>query len=58
MATRKSTTGKTNSVKNKKKISLDIIRKRAHEIYLNRIKKGTPGDADSDWQQAQNELMN
>lgn len=34
------------------------IKKKAREIYLNRVKKGIPGDADSDLMQARNELMN
>jgi hypothetical protein len=56
MATRKVSTGKTSSVK--KKISLEVIRDRAHDIYLKRIKKGVHGDANSDWLQAEKELMN
>ena len=28
------------------------ISKKAHEIYLERIAKGEPGDSDSDWQKA------
>ena len=56
MATKKVSAGKTTA--NQKKISLEVIRNRAHEIYLKRIKKGTPGDADSDWLQAEKELMN
>jgi hypothetical protein len=47
---------KSTSVKNQG--SLEIIRKRAHEIYLKRIKKGIEGDADADWLQAEKELMN
>ncbi len=28
------------------------ISQKAHEIYLERISKGEPGNSDSDWQQA------
>lgn len=42
----------------KKKVGIQAIRKRAEEIYLKRIEEGTPGDADSDWLQAEEELMN
>lgn len=42
----------------KKKVGVGAIRKRAEEIYLQRIEEGTPGDADSDWLQAEDELMN
>ena len=42
----------------KKKVGIRAIRKRAEEIYLKRIEEGTPGDADSDWLQAEEELMN
>jgi hypothetical protein len=56
MATKKVPTSKTSSAK--KKISFDIIRNRVHDIYLRRIKKGIHGDQDSDWYQAEKELMN
>lgn len=42
----------------KKKVGDQAIRKRAEEIYLQRIEEGTPGDADSDWLKAEEELMN
>ena len=53
MAT-KNQTKKTYS--GRKKITTGMIEKRAHEIYLDRISKGIPGDADSDWLQAKDEL--
>lgn len=40
----------------KKRITEKTIRKRAEEIYLRRMKEGIPGDADSDWRQAEEEL--
>jgi len=42
----------------KRKINVRSIRKRAAEIYHRRIEEGTPGDAESDWFQAEEELMN
>ena len=54
MATKKTATGKKGSPR--KKVSIDLIQKRAQEIYLKRIEEGTPGDADSDWFQAEEEL--
>jgi hypothetical protein len=56
MATKKASAAKTTATK--KKISLEVIRNRAHDIYLKRIKKRMHGDADSDWFQAEKELMN
>lgn len=56
MATKKVSTGKTTT--KKKKISDDLIHERAHQIYLKRIMNGTPGDEQSDWLQAEDELMN
>ncbi|MRT93922.1 hypothetical protein [Ancylomarina sp. 16SWW S1-10-2] len=44
---------KTNTTK---KVSEDDIRKKANQIYLNRIEKGIHADADSDWIQAEKEL--
>lgn len=44
---------KTNTTK---KVSEDDIRKKANQIYLNRIEKGIYADADSDWIQAEKEL--
>lgn len=32
------------------------IRARAYEIYQQRVKRGTPGDAVSDWVQAEREI--
>jgi hypothetical protein len=49
---------KDKSTRVKKKIDNALIRKKANEIYMNRIKKGIARDADSDWIQAKNELMN
>ncbi len=56
MARKKDSTSKSNKVK--KKIIKDVIRDRADEIYQHRIKKGINGDADSDWLQAEKEIMN
>jgi hypothetical protein len=42
----------------KKNDQEDLIRTRAHQIYLARIAFGTPGDAESDWRQAEQELLN
>ena len=39
-----------------KSISEDDIRKRAQEIYEERITKGIAGDSDTDWLQAEKEL--
>jgi hypothetical protein len=52
----KTPAGKTATTR--KKLSLGLIRERAHEIYLNRIRKGIHGDPDSDWLQAEKELKN
>ena len=41
-----------------RKINVRSIRKRAQEIYLKRTERGAAGDADSDWRQAEDELMN
>ena len=40
----------------KKQIAYQDIDSRAYEIYLDRVAKGTPGTAESDWLQASNEL--
>jgi hypothetical protein len=40
----------------KRRITESSIRKRAEEIYQKRIKEGIPGDADSDWRLAEEEL--
>ncbi len=37
---------------------LDEIKKRAHEIYLERQKNGIGGDEISDWLQAEEEVKN
>jgi len=54
MATKKETTSKKAPVK--RRVTEQSIRKRAEEIYLKRMEEGTPGDADSDWNQAEEEL--
>jgi hypothetical protein len=67
MATTKSTTTKKSAVKRpaasaarkstaSKKVTELQIRKRAEEIYSTRVKTGIPGDATSDWLQAEREL--
>ena len=54
MATKRvKTKSKTKTVK---KISEDDIRKKANEIYQNRLEKGIHADAHSDWIQAEKEL--
>ncbi len=40
----------------KKNITENDIRKRAEKIYNNRVAKGIPGSAESDWLQAEKEL--
>jgi len=56
MTTKKASTSKKAAAK--KKIGVQDIRNRAQEIYHKRMEEGTPGDADSDWLQAEQELMN
>jgi hypothetical protein len=56
MTTKKVSTGKKKSSV-KKKVGVRSIRKRAQEIYLRRIEEGSPGDSESDWLQAEEELM-
>ncbi|MGA2141736.1 MAG: hypothetical protein ABSG94_04865 [Brevinematales bacterium] len=38
------------------KVTWEDIKKRAHEIYLERQEKGLPGDETSDWLAAENYL--
>ncbi len=40
----------------KKKISKEDIRRRAQEIFEERMKKYLPGDAETDWKKAEEEL--
>lgn len=65
MATNKSTKAKTSNTKKattvrsgkaKPKITADAIRRRAAEIYHQRMQHGTTGDELSDWLQAEKEL--
>lgn len=56
MATKKASTGKKTTAP--KRVTEQSIRKRAEEIYHRRMKEGTPGDAESDWIQAEQELRN
>ena len=56
MAKKKNIKGKSAQVE--KMNANELIKKKANEIYINRIEKGIPGDADSDLLQARNELMN
>jgi len=53
-ASKKATTVKKASTS--KRITEASIRKRAEQIYQKRMKEGIPGDADSDWRQAEQEL--
>ena len=52
----------TNKVFESRKLSalkrsrIRLIRQIAYEIYVNRIKEGIPGDAFSDWVQAEKKL--
>ncbi len=54
MATKKASTSKKSPVK--PRVTERSIRKRAEEIYQMRMKDGRPGDAESDWHQAEKEL--
>jgi len=58
--TKKETAPKTVAKKTVKKVTKNItendIRAKAQEIYSKRILKGTPGNAESDWLQAEQEL--
>ena len=63
-ATKKKTTAQKTKTSNsngkkpaKKRVTENQIRSRAEEIYLTRMKTGIPGDADSDWIQAERELV-
>jgi hypothetical protein len=65
MATNKTTRANTGAkkqgavkktVKSKPKVTADAIRKRAAEIYHERMQKGHRGDELSDWLQAEKEL--
>jgi hypothetical protein len=62
MATKKAPASKKAATVKKaptrKRITEASIRKRAQEIYLKRMEEGLPGDADSDWRQAEKELRN
>jgi hypothetical protein len=67
MATPKSTSAKTGtrkqpatrkSSKGKKKITADDIRRKAAEIYHQRMQHGHQGDELSDWLKAEKELNN
>ena len=55
MATKKQIPRKKTS--GKPKASQQSIKKRAQEIYEERISKGIEGTAESDWLQAEKELM-
>ena len=54
MATKKAAISK--KAPSRRRVTEKSIRKRAEEIYLKRMEEGTPGDADSDWRQAEQEL--
>ena len=66
MTAKKTSSGKTTTTSKKatvskkaparKKIDEGLIRERAEEIYRRRVEEGAPGDADSDWFQAEEEL--
>jgi hypothetical protein len=40
-----------------KRLDEEAIRARAHEIYVQRVATGKLGDAESDWLEAESELM-
>ncbi len=48
--------GKAKTDTNTNTIPEEMIRARAYEIYLRRMQYCRPGDAQTDWQQAENEL--
>ena len=54
MATKKAPASKKAPVK--RRVTERAIRTRAEEIYMKRMEEGIPGDADSDWRQAEEEL--
>jgi hypothetical protein len=54
MATKKTTSATATATK--KRITENDIRKKAQKIYEERVKKGIPGDAESDWVNAEKEL--
>jgi hypothetical protein len=58
--TTKTSTGKSGSGPDKKKtkkVTQSDIRRRAEEIYKKRIQEGIPGNSNSDWIQAEKELL-
>ncbi len=58
--TTKTSAGKSGSgldKKKTKKITQSDIRRRAEEIYKKRIQEGIPGNSNSDWIQAEKELL-
>ncbi|MBN2523900.1 MAG: DUF2934 domain-containing protein [Bacteroidales bacterium] len=58
--TTKTSTGKSGSGTDKKKtrkVTQSDIRRRAEEIYKKRIQEGIPGNSNSDWIQAEKELL-
>ena len=58
MATKTTTKTATKKTTTKAKISADDIRRRAEEIYRERVNNGNHGDELSDWLQAERELKN
>ncbi len=57
-STSKKSVTKKSAAKSEVKDFLDDIKKRAHEIYLERQKNGIGGDEMSDWLQAEEEIKN
>jgi hypothetical protein len=55
-ATATKATATRQTASRKKKISQELIRERAREIYEERMAKGIQGNSDSDWLQAEKEL--
>ncbi len=58
MATKTTTKTATKKTTSRAKISADDIRRRAEEIYRERVNNGNHGDELSDWLQAERELKN
>ena len=47
---------KASSPAKKEAPTVDQIKHRAHEIYLERVSKNLPGDEQSDWTEAERQL--
>ncbi|HYW95675.1 MAG TPA: hypothetical protein VE870_08815 [Bacteroidales bacterium] len=58
MATKKTSTGtgRTKPKTTRKTVSIDDIRMKAEELYLERVARGEPGRAEDDWLKAEEQL--